>query len=193
MRACCRPIVPTPTTATRHGEGRASVRALIVPTHSRTTLVLLEFTLAEMYGRSRSSVEGGFAVSDEQHEVLAHVTADRRDFIRKYVLGAAFAVPVVASFFMRGGSGFGSTFTTNSVCFTSNSGARMCTCFTSNGSITVTVPTSPNDCKNGGWTRVARTDCTTFASECDCLKYVGAVNEATSTRACMNGGWKTLA
>jgi len=115
---------------------------------------------------------GGLAVSDERLEVVAQVTADRRAFIRKYVLGAAFAAPVVASFFMRSSSGYGTTFTTNSVCFTSNSGAKMCTCFTSNGSITVTVPTSPNDCKNGGWTRVARTDCTPFRNQGDCISFV---------------------
>ena len=131
-------------------------------------------------------------MSDEQREVLAHVTADRRDFIRKYVVGGVFAVPVVASFFMRSGSGFGTTFTTNSVCFTSNSGAKMCTCFTSNGTFTVQVPTSASDCKNGGWTRLARTDCTTFTSECDCLAYVGAVHVPKTLGACMNGGWQNL-
>ena len=37
----------------------------------------------------------------ERDEVLAHVRMDRRGFVKKLVVGAAFASPIAASFAMR--------------------------------------------------------------------------------------------
>src|SRR6266581_4184040 len=98
-------------------------------------------------------------MSDEQleREVLSQVPVDRRTFVRKYVVGAAFAVPVVASFFMRSSSGHALSFTSNS-CFPSNS--------------TPNVPTSKKQCQNGGWRTLTRPDCTPFTSEKDCETFV---------------------
>jgi hypothetical protein len=97
-------------------------------------------------------------MSDEQleREVLSRVSVDRRAFVKKYVIGAAFAVPVVASFFMRSSSGHALTFTSNA-CFPSNS--------------TPNIPTSKRQCKNGGWRTLTRPDCTPFTSQKDCESF----------------------
>ena len=41
-------------------------------------------------------------IEPEPDEVLEHVGHDRRKFIKRVVIGAAFAVPVVSSFSMSG-------------------------------------------------------------------------------------------
>ena len=39
---------------------------------------------------------------DEAGEILDHVGGDRRDFLKKMVVGTAFAVPVISSFSLHG-------------------------------------------------------------------------------------------
>lgn len=39
---------------------------------------------------------------DDAGEILDHVGGDRRDFLKKMVVGTAFAVPVISSFSLHG-------------------------------------------------------------------------------------------
>ena len=98
-------------------------------------------------------------MSEEQleRELLGQVAVDRRTFMRRYVVGAAFAAPVVASFFMRSSAGHATTFTSNS-CYLSNS--------------TPTVPTDKKQCKNGGWQHLIDNNGQCFESQKACEAFV---------------------
>jgi len=89
-----------------------------------------------------------------EREVLSRVTTERREFIKKYLLGPAFAAPLVASFFMRNPSG---------------AHART---FCSNSTTEANVPTSKAQCKNGGWRTSTRPDCSPFKNQGDCVSFV---------------------
>ena len=94
-------------------------------------------------------------MSDEmlEREVLSRVAPDRREFVKKYLIRAAFAVPVIASFSMRNPSrAHAQTFTSNG-------------CFPD-------VPTNKNQCQNGGWRTLTRPDCSPFKSQGDCVSFV---------------------
>ena len=87
-----------------------------------------------------------------EREVLSRVTTERREFIKKYLLGPAFAAPLVASFFMRNPPGaHAQTFSAN---------------------CTANVPTSKAQCKNGGWRTSTRPDCSPFKNQGDCVSFV---------------------
>jgi hypothetical protein len=85
-------------------------------------------------------------------DVLSRVSTERREFIKKYLLGPAFAAPLVVSFLMRNPAG------AHAQTFCSNS--------------TPVVPTSRAQCKNGGWRTFARPDCSPFKNQGDCISFV---------------------
>jgi len=68
------------------------------------------------YHACGTPVTGGSMSEDFEREVLRRVPLDRRAFIKKMVVGAAFAAPVIASFNMVGlGAGSAQGLTPNAI------------------------------------------------------------------------------
>lgn len=78
---------------------------------------------------------------DEAGEILDHVGGDRRDFLKKMVVGTAFAVPVISSFSLHGMQAAFAQSPTASAGGTTPTTAGTTTTSTSTSTTTTTVTT----------------------------------------------------